>query len=171
MSLDAASTCATLTDIIEDIAVRLRAAHDWPLIAPAPDAQLVDELRRAREEFCAQLGACTAAEANTILRSALFAVGEAPVHTGLIHDRPEAARQRIAAAHGIMGTGWNHPMAIHAFLIAVLHVSPHEMPLMQDLHACPDVVVERYLAWLFRRPNFRTMGDDARYVTWLADML
>ncbi len=171
MSLDAASICATLTDTIDELAVQLRAARDWPLIAPPPDAALINEVRRAREAFCAHLGTCTAAEAATILRSALFEVGEAPVHTGLIHDRPEVARQRIAAAHDIMGKGWTHPMAIHAFLIAALHVSPHEMPLMQDLHTCPDVVVERYLAWLFRRPNFRHMGDDARYVTWVAGML
>ena len=171
MSLSAAGTCAALTDTIEDIAARLRAARDWPLIAPRPDAALLDELRRAREEFCAHLGACSGEEATTILRSAMLTAAEAPVQTGLVHERPAVARQRIDAASGIMEVGWTHPSAVHAFLIAVLHVSPHEMPLMRDLHSCPDFVGERYLAWLFRRPSFRIIGDDAKYVCWLEGML
>lgn len=171
MSHEAASKCATTADGIADIASWFRNGQDWPLVAPAPRADWLTLLRSAREQLCAALGQCTRDDVETVLRAGLFHRPDAPSQTGLVFDRTAAAEKRIASAREIMATGWTHPMAMHAFVIAVLDTQPWEMPIMRDLHGCPEHVMERYFAWLFVRPVYRAMGDDARYVEWLTQML
>jgi predicted O-linked N-acetylglucosamine transferase (SPINDLY family) len=171
MSLAATTTCTTLAEAIHDGGRLLCDAGNWPLIAPAPDPHVLDSLLRARESFCASLERCSQAEAETVMRASLFTLTAIPERAGLVGQRGAAAQERIAAAHAIMASGWSHPLSRHAFLIAALHTSAYELPLMSDLHRCAEITVERYLTWLFRRPVFRADGDDARYVRWLVTML
>ena len=171
MSVEAAAICSSLADGILEIGKSIRSGADWPLVAPQFDASIRNALVRAREQFCDSLGHCSAAEAETIIRCALFQASDVPITVGLVFERGGAAEQRIEAAHAIMAKGWTHPMARHAFLIAVLHAQPMDMPFMASPGTCPDFLLERYLTWLFRRPNFRRAGDDARYVKWLVTML
>jgi len=154
-----------------DVASWFRNGQDWPLIAPPPRADWLALLRSSREQLCAALGQCTRDEVENILRAGLFHRPDVPSQTGLVFDRTEAKRTRLEAAREIMEVGWAHPMAAHAFVVAVLDAQPWEMPIMRDLHACPEHVMERYLAWLFVRPVYRLLGDDARYVEWLPVML
>lgn len=171
MSLDAAALCARLADSLTDGGSRLRSADTWPLVPTLTDAALADAMLRAREMLCAKLGECAADEVDLVLRSRLFLAGDVVTMAGLTGRRHAAAQQRIAAAREIMQVGWTHPQARHAFAIAALHTAAYEMPLMPDLHACPDAIVDRYLTWLLRRPVFHTIGDDAAYVAWLPGML
>ncbi|MCA0375356.1 MAG: hypothetical protein LCH84_06785 [Gemmatimonadetes bacterium] len=171
MSLDAATKCTSLADSMAEVTQWFQHGTDWPLLAPAPRADWLALLRRSREELCALLGQCTRDEAAAVVRSTLFAQGDAPIVAGLVFDRTPAAESRLTAAREIMQAGWSHPMAVHAFIIAVLDAQPWEMPRMCDLHACPESVMERYLTWLFQRPVYGAVGDDARYVAWLVEML
>jgi predicted O-linked N-acetylglucosamine transferase (SPINDLY family) len=171
MPMTHATTCATLADGIHDIARVLSYGDNWPLIAPEPDARLLDGVLRAREGFCANLEHCGVDDVDAVLRSTLFLHGTAPMLTGVVQHRSTATRARMAAAIPIMQQGWSHAMARHAFAIAVLHAVPHEVPLMRDSHLVPEFVLERYLTWLFARPCFAAIGDDAAYVAWLPAML
>lgn len=154
-----------------DVASWFRNGQDWPLIAPAPRTDWLTLLRSSREQLCAALSQCSRGEVETVLRARLFHRPEVSSQMGLVFDRPPAVLTRIEAAREIMTVGWTHPMAAHAFAIAVLDTQPWEMPIMRDLPACPEHVMERYLAWLFVRPVYRALGDDARYVAWLPEML
>ncbi|MCU0635819.1 MAG: hypothetical protein MUE41_13170 [Gemmatimonadaceae bacterium] len=171
MSLEHAARCAQLVDAIHEAGARLRHGQHWPLIAPAPDAALREQLLFSREYICGALGSCSTGEVESILRSIFFGDPESVVTSGLLREHTPVTQARLDAARAILAEGWSHPQATHAFVIAVLHASPYEMPLMPDLHACSELVVERYLIWLFQRPAFRRVGDDARYVHWLTGML
>lgn len=171
MSQDAASKCATLADGMADVASWFRNGQDWPLLAPPPRAEWLALLRSSREQLCASLSQCSREEVETVLRARLFQRPDVSTQLGLVFDRPAAVASRIAAAREIMAAGWSHPMAAHAFTIAVLDAQPWEMPIMRDLHTCPEHVMERYLTWLFVRPVYRAIGDDAKYVAWLPEML
>lgn len=170
MSIEIAAAAAKLADLIFDIGKALRRG-EWALVATPHDERLLDATRRMREQICAHLEHCTAGEMDIVLRSNLFTGADVPIGIGLAYQRTSVTEQRSAAAAEILETGWSHPMSRHAFAIAVLQAAPHEMPLMPDLHLCPDFIAERYITWLFRRPHFRDSGDDARYVAWLETML
>lgn len=171
MSLEATTQCSTLADGIAEVAQWFHHGSDWPLLAPAPRADWIALLRKSREQLCQTLGNCTRAEAEAVLRSVLFAQPEVPTVMGLVFDRTTAAQTRLASVRDVMQTGWTHPMAAHAFIVGMLDAQPWELPLMADLHACPELVMERYIGWLFQRPVYRAVGDDARYVAWLPSML
>jgi predicted O-linked N-acetylglucosamine transferase (SPINDLY family) len=166
-----ATTCAALADGLHELARTMQFGHTWPLIAPDTDVRIIDGLRRAREGLCATLEHCSASDVDAVLRSTLFVQASAPSVSGLVYHQTAATRARVAAAREIMQHGWSHPMARHAFAIALLHAPPHELPLMPDVHLVPDFIVERYLTWLFVRPHFDVNGADARYVAWLPAML